>query len=85
MTDINFGSTNELPDPMLVRASKVGRTVLGWNPKTAANWRSQKVGPRYYQDDHGSIYYRVDEILEFFTRHPVATKDDSTLTVDLEK
>ena len=58
---------------------------LGWNPKTAANWRCQKVGPRYYQDDLGSIYYKVDEIIEFFTRHQVKTKDCSILTLELEK
>ena len=80
-----IGGTNELPNPMLVRASQVGKIVLGWNPKTAANWRCQKVGPRYYQDDLGSIYYKVDEIIEFFTRHQVQTKDCSILTLELEK
>ena len=45
MKSLNFDSTNELPNPVLVRASKVGKIVLGWNPKTAANWRSQKIGP----------------------------------------
>ena len=44
MKSLNFDSTNELPNPVLVRASKVGKIVLGWNPKTAANWRSQKIG-----------------------------------------
>ena len=73
MTSLNFDSTNELPNPVLVRASKVGTIVLGWNPKTAANWRSQKIGPRYYQDDSGSVFYKVEELLEFFTRHPIQT------------
>jgi hypothetical protein len=74
MKRLNFDSTNELPNPVLVRASKVGKIVLGWNPKTAANWRSQKIGPRYYQDDSGSVFYKVEELLEFFTRHPIQTK-----------
>ena len=74
MKSLNFDSTNELPNPVLVRESKVGRIVLGWIHKTAANWRSQKIGPRYYQDDSGSVFYKVDELLEFFTRHPIQTK-----------
>ena len=85
MKGLNFDFTKDLPNPMLVRASQVGKIILGWNPKTAANWRCQKVGPRYYQDDLGSIYYKVDEIIEFFTRHQVQTKDCSILTLELEK
>jgi hypothetical protein len=66
-------SPNSFTKPVLVRASKVGSIVFGWNPKTAANWRSLKIGPSYYTDDLGSIFYKVDEILEYFTRHPVKT------------
>ena len=65
---------HNITSPVLVRASKVGSIVFGWNPKTAANWRSLKIGPRYYVDDLGSIYYKVDEILEYFTRHPIQTE-----------
>ena len=74
MKSLNFDSTNELSNPMLVRASQVGKIIIGWNRRTAANWRSQKIGPRYYQDDSGSVFYKVEELLEFFTRHPIQTK-----------
>ena len=75
MDDINCNFKNENPHPMLVRANKVGTIILGWNPKTAANWRSLKIGPPYYQDSLGSIYYKVDELVRHFTRHPIETKN----------
>ena len=30
MKSLNFDSTNDLPNPMLVRANQVGKIVLGW-------------------------------------------------------
>ena len=84
MSKSNFIPDNEIANPILVRANKVGTIILGWNPKTAANWRSEKKGPPYYQDDRGSIYYKVDELLEFFTRHQVETQGCSPLTSNLE-
>lgn len=79
MNDISYDFTNEKPHPMLVRANKVGTIILGWHPKTAANWRSLKIGPPYYQDNLGSIYYKVEELIQHFTRHPIETKDNPIL------
>ena len=85
MHSLNSEATKEPTNPVLVRANKVGEVVIGWNPKTAANWRSNKIGPPYYQDDSGSVFYKVDEVIEFFTRNPVQTKGCSMLTPELEK
>jgi hypothetical protein len=82
---LNSEVTKESKNPVLVRANKVGEVVIGWNPKTAANWRSKKIGPPYYQDDSGSVFYRVDEVIDFFTRYQVQTKGCSMPASELEK
>ena len=85
MHSLNSEVTKESANTVLVKANKVGEVVIGWNPKTAANWRSQKIGPPYYQNDSGSVVYKVSEVIEFFTRHQVQTKGCSMLTPELEK
>ena len=85
MQILNYEATKQPTKPVLVKANKVGEVVIGWNPKTAANWRSQKIGPPYYQDDSGSVFYKLDEVIEFFTRYRVQTKGCSMLTPELEK
>ena len=84
MQSLNSEATKESTNPVLVRANKVGKVVIGWNAKTAANWRSKKIGPPYYQDDSGSVFYKVNEVIEFFTRYPVQTKGCSMHTSELE-
>ena len=84
MKSLNSEATKKSINPILVRANKVGEFVIGWHPKTASNWRSKKIGPPYYQDDSGSVFYKLDEVIEFFTRYRVQTKGCSMLTPELE-
>jgi len=39
-----------------------------------ANWRCQKVGPRYFKVGR-KVVYKTDDIEAFLFRHPVLTSD----------
>lgn len=58
--------------PLFVSAKDIGKVVLGVSNKTLANWRSEKKGPRYFLDGQ-TVYYRVDDLDNYFSRHPVQT------------
>jgi hypothetical protein len=58
--------------PLMVASKDVGRIILGFSSKTAANLRSQKRGPRYYMDG-GTPYYKVSELIDYFCRNRVET------------
>jgi len=67
---------NELPAleyrPLFVSAGAVDQIILGVSKKTFSNWRSAKIGPKYYMVG-GKPYYRFDELDEYFGAHPVMT------------
>jgi hypothetical protein len=58
---------------IFVRSSKIDQVIIGLSPKTAANWRSQKIGPVYYVSDTGGIFYCIDDLKEYFSRNPIQT------------
>jgi len=60
--------------PLFVAAKDIDKVVLGISCKTLANWRSEKKGPRYYLVGQ-TVYYRVGELDEYFSRCPVQTSD----------
>lgn len=60
--------------PLYVAARDIGKVVVGLSPKTAANWRSAKVGPRFYMCN-GTAYYKISDLEEYFGGNPVQTVD----------
>lgn len=60
------------PKPLFVAARHIGKVIIGLSPKTAANWRSQKVGPRFFMVN-GSAYYAWSDLLDYFGANPVVT------------
>ncbi len=60
------------PKPLAVAADKIGRVIVGAIPKTFANWRSRKVGPRFFMVG-GKPYYKVSDLEEYFFKNPVQT------------
>ena len=65
---------------IFVRSSKIDQVIIGLSPKTAANWRSQKIGPGYYVSDTGGIFYRIDDLVEYFSKNPILTTGNGGLT-----
>jgi len=69
----------KLPDgevqPLFVRASDIGKIVIGLSPKTAANWRSEKIGPEFFMVG-GKAYYGYSTLQKFFSQNPVQTSGD---------
>ena len=59
-------------EPLFVRASDIGKVVIGLSPKTASNWRSQKIGPAFCMI-LGKAYYEYKVLKEFFSQNPVQT------------
>ena len=70
---IQFGP--EELQPLFVKATDIDRIVVGLSPKTLANWRSQRVGPKYFLVN-GSVYYSFGEIANYFTKNQVETNED---------
>jgi len=68
----------EMPDgefqPLYVAARAIDKVIIGISPKTWANWRSQKSGPRYYKVN-GAVYYKISDLEEYFGRQPILTVD----------
>ena len=60
------------PKPLFVAARNIGKVIIGLSPKTAANWRSQKIGPRY-SVVNGSVYYAWNDLEDCFGANPVMT------------
>jgi|ETNmetMinimDraft_12_1059888.scaffolds.fasta_scaffold72412_2 hypothetical protein len=58
--------------PLFVAAKDVERIIIGFNKKTAANWRSMKKGPRYHMVS-GTPYYKVSDLVDYFGKNPVET------------
>ena len=58
--------------PLFVSAKDINRVVLGISNKTLANWRSEKKGPKYFLDGQ-TVYYRVNDLENYFSRCPVQT------------
>ena len=67
---INF--SDKETKPMFVSAAQIHKLVLGVSAKTWANWRTQKIGPKYYVFN-GRVYYRVSDIEDVLTQYPVQT------------
>ncbi len=59
-------------EPLFIRASEIGRVIVGLSPKTLANWRSLGIGPEYHIVN-GSVYYMYQTLREFFTQNRVQT------------
>ena len=47
--------------------------LFGTSEGTLGNWRSKKIGPKYYRVQRRKILYRLEDLEEFFTAHPVLT------------
>jgi hypothetical protein len=62
--------------PLMVAAKDVERIILGYSAKKSANDRSLKRGPRFFLN-HGRPFYRVSDLIEYFTKNPVETTDDN--------
>ena len=58
--------------PPIVASKHFSKIVSGVSPKTTANWRSEKRGPKFYMIG-GSPYYKTSDLIEFFTQNPVET------------
>jgi len=63
------------PEPLFVKAPDIGKVILGLSPSTAANWRSQGIGPEYHVIG-GSVYYEFQVLKEFFSGGLVQTTGD---------
>lgn len=48
--------------------------LYGLNKGSLANWRHQKVGPRYYKVNR-KVIYMVGDIEEWIRQRPVLTRD----------
>jgi len=62
--------------PLMVAAKDIERIILGYSAKKAANDRSLKRGPKFFLNG-ARPYYRVSDLIEYFTRNPVETVDDN--------
>jgi hypothetical protein len=60
--------------PLFVAGRDIGKVVLGLSAKTAANWRSAKVGPQFSMCN-GTPYYRITDLEAYFWKNPVQTID----------
>lgn len=60
------------PDKLLYTTEEAAR-VLGLNPKTLANWRARKKGPRFVrvsQSKQSMVLYRYDDLCEWVDSRP---------------
>jgi hypothetical protein len=60
------------PNPLYVARQKAGRIFVGLSPRTLGNMASLKIGPRYFKNG-GICWYKIADIEEWITRHPVQT------------
>ena len=59
--------------PLFVSAGAVDKVILGVSKKTFSNWRSGKVGPRFFMVKN-KPYYRFDDLEKYFGANPVLTE-----------
>ena len=59
-------------EPLFVKASNIGKVIVGLSPKTLANHRSLGIGPEYHSIS-GSIYYSWEELKQYFGQNRVET------------
>ena len=59
-------------EPLFVRASDIGKVIVGLSAKTLANWRCQKVYLPFHMVN-GSPYYEWQELKAFFSQGRVET------------
>lgn len=57
---------------LYVRANHIDKVILGVSKKTWANWRYNKIGPKYYKVK-GSVYYKISDLVEYFEQQPILT------------
>ena len=62
--------------PLFVAAKDVGKVVIGWSRKSAANARSLKIGPRFYTV-RGMPFYRISDLEDHFGKNPVETFNEN--------
>ena len=62
--------------PLVVKASDIGKVIIGLSAKTLANWRSQGIGPAY-NVINGQIYYQLPILEEYFNQNQVKTINDN--------
>lgn len=59
-------------EPLFIKAPDIGKVIIGLSPKTAANWRSLGIGPRYHILG-ASVYYEYKILKDFFSGGLVQT------------
>lgn len=52
--------------------------AIGTTPGVMANWRYQKIGPKYYRHNR-KIFYLNEDLLAWLKMNPVMTKDSYNL------
>jgi len=60
------------PRPMFIKASHVPRVILGISAGHLANLRSKGAGPKYWAVG-GAVYYRPEDLEDYFGANPVET------------
>jgi len=58
--------------PLFVAGRDIGKVVVGLSAKTMANWRSAKVGPKFFMCN-GTPYYKLSDLEAYFGANPVQT------------
>ena len=61
-----------LPGKIMVPPDEVS-ALYGTAVGTLGNWRSKKIGPKFYRVQRRKILYRLEDLEAFFTAHPVLT------------
>jgi hypothetical protein len=74
MEKLGYTGSSEV-NPLIVAGKDIGKVVIGYSAKTAANDRCQKIGPPYFVRG-GRPYYLVQDLIEHFTQNPVVTLND---------
>ena len=57
---------------------KEAASAIGTTPGVMANWRYQKIGPKYYRHNR-KIFYLNEDLLAWLKMNPVMTKDSYNL------
>ena len=65
-------STADTFFPLIIASKDIEKIILEVSPKTAANLRSQKKGPRFFMVG-GTPYYKTSDLLDYFCSNPVET------------
>lgn len=60
--------------PIAVKASDIDKVIVGLSPKTAANWRSQGIGPGYVVQN-GQVYYPYEPLKDYFCNGTIKTQN----------